>query len=235
MEKSSIAMLLSLADSYITEACPSLSPELFSELRKVIEHYITGIITCERASSLFLETIGINTPIHRISAILHVSDCPIAPFSDIPFTPAPIVPQPRKAKAWTQYEDQRLLSAITRFGLDNWSLVSQFVGNHRTRSQCAQRWSRSLDPKISRVMWTREEESRLSDLVQRHGVHAWMRIAAELGNRNDAQCRYHYLRMMKGEPVGESADLAVEPGAAKELKPQRSLLPPINLLIGVGL
>jgi hypothetical protein len=251
MERSGYAMLFTLADSYILEACSGLNVELFSELRKIIQHYISGVITCERASELFIETVGVNTPVHRISAILRVSEHPAAP--SMPLLPTPVLPLRARGKAWTKYEDERLLSAIMRFGVDNWATVAQFVGTQRTKSQCAQRWFRSLNPSISRVMWTREEEARLSELVQRHGLHSWMRVAAELGSRNDAQCRYHYLRIMKGEPVNDCTDDAgdavpadgADGAAARPSAPRlderpaqrelRPLLPPINLLIGIGL
>jgi hypothetical protein len=241
MEKSGFATLLALADSYIADACPALSPELLFELRRIIRNYISGVITCTQASQLFIQTVGINTPVHRVSAILRVSELPLAS------CPAPVLPPRKKTTAWTQSEDERLLAAITRFGLDNWHMVSHFVGGHRTRSQCAQRWLRSLDPNISRVLWSHKEECRLSELVQQYGVHAWTRIAAGLGNRSDAQCRYHFLRIMKGKPVNDEISDAVRtddsgtephaspPAEQHKMRPGKFLLPPIRLLMGIPL
>jgi hypothetical protein len=47
----------------------------------------------------------------------------------------------RKTQSWTAIDDRRLISAMHKFGTDNWSVVAHFVGNNRTRSQCNPRWS----------------------------------------------------------------------------------------------
>jgi hypothetical protein len=68
-----------------------------------------------------------------------------------------------------------------------------------------------------------EEDTRLRELVARHGEKSWIRIASEMGNRSDIQCRYRFkqldnaLRMEKHEI---------------ERKPQRrQMLPSIQSLI----
>jgi hypothetical protein len=95
-------------------------------------------------------------------------------------------------------------------------------------------------------MWTYEEERRLLELVGAHGPRSWTRISAELGNRSDVQCRYHYLQMVKGQRVQDDAQNAEEPrtqpapglGVARlpvsERVPRRPLLPPIGHLIAHG-
>lgn len=105
--------------------------------------------------------------------------------------------QRRKTRTWSSYEDQRLIAAVSRFGLDNWSHVATFVGNGRTRAQCAQRWNRGLDPRISRDHWSVEEENKLISLIVSKTGKGWTHIASEMGNRSDVQCRYHYLQMKK--------------------------------------
>jgi hypothetical protein len=142
--------------------------------------------------------------VNRISAIMNVPDNPIRSLWTPNFSSIDSMESRRKNRPWTEYEDQRLLCGINRFGLENWTIVSQFVGNQRTRAQCAQRWIRGLDPRISRVLWTPEEEQRLLELVTQHGEHSWKLIANTLGNRSDAQCRYHYLQMKKVEGFPES-------------------------------
>lgn len=84
-----------------------------------------------------------------------------------------------------------------RFGLDNWSKVSKFVGNNRTRGQCSQRWSRGLNPSISRVEWNPKEDSMLMNYVKIHGNKRWSKISSLLGNRSDVQCRYRYKQLIK--------------------------------------
>jgi hypothetical protein len=137
--------------------------------------------------------------------------------------------------------------------LDNWAAVAEFVGNRRTRPQCSQRWLRGLDPRISRVLWTQEEEQKLSDLVRQHGNHAWMKIAAELGSRSDSQCRYHYHHMVRtrksdgrqksppqisesqSAPIGTIETISVQIVSSSShdvlLTSQKPLLPPISEMI----
>jgi hypothetical protein len=201
MSRREFRPLLAVAESYILECCPSISNDCLASLKQTMEHYVAHVISFERASAFFFEKVHTCRPIERLSAILNVPENPIhsqsPPQFQVPFGQMPR----RKAHPWSEYEDQRLLCAIHKFGLDNWPFVSQFVGNQRTRAQCSQRWFRGLDPRISKVLWTDAEEKRLLALVQQHGDKAWTRISAELGNRSDAQCRYHYRQLIKDAPT----------------------------------
>jgi hypothetical protein len=229
--------LLAVAENYILESCPSLAGDVLASLKQIVEHYIDDVITFERASALFLENVHTTRPIDRISQILSVPQTPICPqFGQYAATPR------RRTHPWSEYEDQRLLCAIHRFGLDHWPSVSQFVGNFRTRAQCSQRWYRGLDPRISKVLWTDAEEQKLLALVQRHGDRAWTRISAELGNRSDAQCRYRYRQLVKdthefppqipkshSEPAKVlQAELKAVISASASLSQKRFVLPSID-------
>lgn len=103
----------------------------------------------------------------------------------------------KKFQNWSTAEDDRLICGIIRFGFDNWTTIANFVGNNRTRSQCNQRWTRGLDPHISRDQWTSEESQKLISLVQTHGEKSWTHIASVMGNRSDIQCRYHFYQITK--------------------------------------
>jgi hypothetical protein len=210
---------------------------MLSELQQIMSHFMRGILTYRRASAIFIQKIGSNAPVNRIAAIIAVPEVPISPQPEAALRS---LSGRNKSHPWSEYEDQRLLCGITRFGLDNWTEISQFVGNQRTRAQCAQRWFRGLDPRISRVMWTREEELRLSELVKKYGPRAWTRIANELGHRSDTQCRYHYFQMVKCVPIENGAVARDETAiVAKEdafpVIARRPILPPIEMLIGVSL
>ena len=102
-----------------------------------------------------------------------------------------------KNNSWSPEEDVRLYNAVQTFGVGAWSLVAEYVGFGRTRAQCSQRWARGLDPSISRSCWTRQEEEKLVELVQKYGTNQWVKVANELGGRCDVQCRYRYNQMVK--------------------------------------
>jgi hypothetical protein len=117
--------------------------------------------------------------------------------SPLPISGDLIDPRHRKFQSWSHGEDIRLLSGIYQYGVRSWSTISRFVGNGRTRTQCAQRWSRSLNPRIQKETWSHEEESALVGYVAKFGEKSWSRIAALLGTRSDVQCRYHYNQIVK--------------------------------------
>jgi len=130
----------------------------------------------------------------------------------------------KKSRIWTQYEDKKLLYGIHKYGLGDWEKISLFVGNGRSRAQCAQRWNRGLDPKISKDHWTREEEIKLLEIIKDHGVNGWTQIAKMLGNRCDVQCRYRYLQMKKDKKVPDDFDDTVLLPGAKSLSMKKVIM-----------
>ena len=107
----------------------------------------------------------------------------------------------RKTRQWNESEDNRLLMGVRLFGIDNWNAIAKYVGNGRLRSQCMQRWSRGLDPRISKKQWTKEEEEKLLRLVSEYKDRSWTRISAHFGNRSDVQCRYKYIQLQRANKV----------------------------------
>jgi hypothetical protein len=102
----------------------------------------------------------------------------------------------RAALRWSPADDAKLIAAVQLHGTDNWARVAQAVGG-RTRAQCSQRWNRGLDPKLNKENWCEEEERKLIDVVGIHGTKAWIKVAAEMGNRSDVQCRFRYMFLCK--------------------------------------
>lgn len=187
---------MSVGLSYITEHDPSVSPGKLLVLENALTRFIENRSSQFEAAQIFQTTIGTTKPFDRITAILKTSENPIPDFSM--FCGNGSLAR-KKTRSWTAYEDQRLLAAIHRFGTDNWLQVAAFVGNGRTRAQCSQRWVRGLDPRISKDRWTKEDEELLLRLVEQYGQKSWTRVASEMGNRSDVQCRYHYNQMKQNE------------------------------------
>jgi hypothetical protein len=105
---------------------------------------------------------------------------------------------------WSPREDYLLLQAVANFGLGDWSKIANFIGNHRTKSQCSQHWFRSLNPAIVKGRWDPEEDENLLQLIAKFGPGNWVRIARGMGTRSDVQCRHRYAHLCK--PTPDSAD-----------------------------
>lgn len=100
---------------------------------------------------------------------------------------------------WTSQEDDRLREALilNKKGTKNWREVASHVGT-KTPHQCQQRWKSTLNPDVLRVKgrWTAEEDSRLAELVKRHGTKNWRYIASHLRGRLPKQCRERWCNQL---------------------------------------
>ena len=187
-------LLVDLGISEATKQIPHLTNEITILIRDSITKYLNEKINYDEARDELLKICGNTTPIDKIIEILSVSDIPI----EDPNKYCLIIESGRKKmRAWTPAEDLRLLSGIHKFGKVNWARIAVFVGGGRTRSQCAQRWTRSLDPQISKTNWSFKEEELLIHLVRQSRGNSWRQIAKQLGNRSDVQCRYHFKQLMQ--------------------------------------
>ncbi|OHT05568.1 Myb-like DNA-binding domain containing protein [Tritrichomonas foetus] len=169
----------------ISEFLPDDKKDKATELNDIFTQYFNQVIDLHKASIELENLIGTSEPIKKFADMvqqLNRKPTPKTQFAGFR----------KKARPWTQEEDHRLTAAIQVNGIENWPLVATIVGGGRTRSQCSQRWHRVLDPKINKCNWSREEEEKLLNAVKAYGNKAWTRIAAEMGNRSDVQCRFRY-------------------------------------------
>ena len=183
-----------LAIKFIKEVS-TVSPADEQRALQVLMARLAGSTTAEQCVQQCLAAIGTADPAQKVNAIIETPTEPIASRQ----RPDLVNPKSSRSKArnWTVYEDQRLFAGVRKFGLNNWPLVAQFVGNWRTRSQCSQRWFRGLNPSLCKGPWTEQEETKLLQLVNEFGEKSWKRIASVFGNRSDVQCRYHFQQMQK--------------------------------------
>jgi hypothetical protein len=79
-----------------------------------------------------------------------------------------------------------LLRSLTRirgihpFELDDWQVVTVFIGSGRMKAQCSHQWHRGLDTKISKYHWPADEDKRrVLELLPK----LWTWITAQLANR----------------------------------------------------
>jgi len=190
--------ILEIGISLIEQKHPNLPSDVKNTIIQTISDYLKQVIGFPQANDIFITLLGQNEVLERLKEILTMSDEPI-PFcgEDDESNPASAR---RKMRTWSSYEDTRLLAGIYKYGIDNWAPISKFIGNGRTRAQCAQRWARGLNPRICKDTWDPNEDMLLIHLVQKFGDRAWTRISSSLGNRSDVQCRYHYHQLAKDMP-----------------------------------
>lgn len=109
-----------------------------------------------------------------------------------------------KRTKWTLEEDLTLGIALKVYGNNKWSRISYHIPN-RTDIQCRERYCNILDPKLTDVRWSIDEDLKLISLQAQYG-NKWSLIAKAFGDRTDNTCwrRYKYLRYINSSSnVGE--------------------------------
>uniref|UniRef100_A0A3Q0RRR9 Small nuclear RNA activating complex, polypeptide 4 n=1 Tax=Amphilophus citrinellus TaxID=61819 RepID=A0A3Q0RRR9_AMPCI len=101
-----------------------------------------------------------------------------------------------KKGPWTKQEDKLLLQAVARHGEKNWWKIRLEVPG-RTDGGCRDRYYDCLKAETKRGPFDRKERELLLELVEKHGVGHWAKIAAEIPNRTDAQCMRTWRQMVK--------------------------------------
>ena len=194
MQRQSALILGEVIVSLYPENSYQRTPENYQQLMGLVMHLLKNPSSYQDCLQTSVNLTGTSQPIERLHDILSVGNDPIPFNGDAEVEEANIR---KKSRTWTTYEDDRLIAGIYRYGIDNWTSISRFVGNGRTRSQCSQRWQRGLDPHLSKDQWSVQEEAFLLQLVAYYGEKSWTQIASKMGNRSDVQCRYRYKQMQK--------------------------------------
>ncbi|KAM8946658.1 transcriptional activator Myb isoform 2-T2 [Pelodytes ibericus] len=89
---------------------------------------------------------------------------------------------------WTREEDEKLKTLVEQNGTEDWKVIASFLPN-RTDVQCQHRWQKVLNPELIKGPWTKEEDQRVIELVQKYGPKRWSVIAKHLKGRIGKQCR----------------------------------------------
>lgn len=225
--------ILAVIMNDVRDQCKSKDKETLIAVEDLLRQYIYNDMPFAQVHPEFVKLVGTDLPLLKLNTILNMDNKPLPPAPELFISNGLFSKQNqfvarKKARAWTEAEDLRLLAGIHKYGLDAWGAVTSFVGSGRSRSQCSQRWFRGLDPRISKVLWTADEDERLLALVAEHGDHSWTRIANELGNRSDAQCRYRYSHITKSEQQQHSEQIAPHPTGIKE-----TISMPVSLMMNV--
>ena len=202
MKKKIASPLIEVAVSYAAESCPSMNEETQQKVKDLFIKFISGVLSYDDAFNLIEKYIGTHEPLDKIQAILSVPPTPLNEFSSK--NEKYSIPRQR-SHPWTSMEDKRLLAAIHQNGPSDWAQIAIFVGNGRTRSQCSQRWHRTLDPHISKERWSDNDDYKLLQAVHKYGQSSWTKVAQEIGGRTDVQCRYRFQLIEKRKQIGKQS------------------------------
>ncbi|XP_033221531.1 transcriptional activator Myb isoform X2 [Belonocnema kinseyi] len=93
---------------------------------------------------------------------------------------------------WTKEEDnllKQLVSHADQLGSNlRWDVISSHFPD-RSDVQCQQRWAKVVNPELVKGPWTKEEDEKVVELVDRYGPKKWTLIARHLKGRIGKQCR----------------------------------------------
>ncbi|NXQ61593.1 SNPC4 protein, partial [Anthoscopus minutus] len=88
---------------------------------------------------------------------------------------------------WTPEEDAMLMAAVKKYGEKDWYKIRVEVPG-RSDAQCRDRYLKALHWDVKKGRWSLEEEEKLIELVQKHGLGHWSKIASDLPHRTGSQC-----------------------------------------------
>ena len=190
------------------EGYDSLAPDIKSLIVHVITNFLNKKISSKVASKRISALFETEELVNEVNTVLQAYSyqMPLQQYKDKYQNHLP-----RKSGNWTPSEDAKLIEAVTKLGTNNWGAIAEYVGNGRTKSQCSQRWDRTLDPTISRDEWTTEETKKLIAAVKKYGTKSWVKVSKEIGTRSDVQCRYRYNNTVIGHNKSDTYRGSVKP------------------------
>ncbi|XP_053329175.1 snRNA-activating protein complex subunit 4 [Spea bombifrons] len=92
-----------------------------------------------------------------------------------------------KKGSWTKSEDELLLKAVAKYGAKDWYKIREEVPG-RSDVQCRERYVKGLHRDLKKGKWSVEEKEKLMELIEKHGVGNWAKVASELTHRSGSQC-----------------------------------------------
>ncbi|NXH43442.1 SNPC4 protein, partial [Dicaeum eximium] len=128
-----------------------------------------------------------------------------------------------KKGPWTPEEDAMLMAAVKKYGEKDWYKIRKEVPS-RSDAQCRDRYLKALHWDVKKGKWSLEEEEQLIELIQKHGLGRWSKIASELPHRTNAQCRSKW-ELMIGSKVLWKSSCKKRSGASKQCHDEESPSP----------
>ncbi|XP_056633344.1 transcriptional activator Myb isoform X9 [Diorhabda sublineata] len=88
---------------------------------------------------------------------------------------------------WSKEEDARLKQLVEEYN-EKWDIIAEHFPD-RSDVQCQQRWTKVVNPELVKGPWTKEEDEKVIELVNKYGAKKWTLIARHLKGRIGKQCR----------------------------------------------
>ncbi|KAJ8773056.1 hypothetical protein K2173_028233 [Erythroxylum novogranatense] len=88
---------------------------------------------------------------------------------------------------WEARDDKNLLLVVQERGISNWFDIAASLEKKRTPFGCLLRFQRSLNARILKKEWTKDEDAQLNAAVKVYGYN-WQDVASCLEGRTGAQC-----------------------------------------------
>jgi hypothetical protein len=102
-----------------------------------------------------------------------------------------------RGSRWTEEEDSKLRGAVEKHNGTDWATIIELFPC-RTKQQCRNRWHNVLNSKSDETTahlgkWTKEEDVKPKDAVDKHKDEGWAAISARVPGRTKHQCanRWH--------------------------------------------
>jgi hypothetical protein len=97
-----------------------------------------------------------------------------------------------KNQKWTVDDDANLTSLVSgREEIDWTTVAAQFPG--KNQQQVTERWTKVLDPRLTKGSWTGAEDQASSEFVKTRGTKSWSKLARLLPGRVGKQCRERWV------------------------------------------
>ncbi|NXM54756.1 SNPC4 protein, partial [Illadopsis cleaveri] len=126
-----------------------------------------------------------------------------------------------KKGPWTPEEDGMLMAAVQKYREKEWYKVRTEVPG-RSDAQCRDRYLKALHWDVKKGKWSSEEEERLIELVQKHGLGRWSKIASDLPHRTGSQCQSKWALMIGSKKKRSGATKRHHPDDSSSLSESSS-------------